>query len=110
GSSRRRGFLVVKDMGRRRFATKPSLGRKRWARARAAALARDGYRCRACGRFGGRALEVDHITPISEGGAPFDLANLQSLCRDCHIDKTRRERGGEPDPDRAAWRARILSI
>ena len=97
-------------MGRRRFATKPSLGRNRWARARAAALKRDGFRCVQCGRFGGRGLEVDHVTPISEGGAPFDLANLQSLCGwPCHADKTRRERGVEVDPERAAWRARILS-
>ena len=29
---------------------------------------------------------------ISQGGHPWDPANLQALCRDCHIDKTRDER------------------
>jgi 5-methylcytosine-specific restriction endonuclease McrA len=28
--------------------------------------------------------EVDHTVPIVEGGHPFDLANLRSLCRPCH--------------------------
>lgn len=46
-----------------------------------------------------RGLEVDHITPISEGGHPFDPANLQTLCEACHKDKTakeNRERGQTP--------------
>lgn len=37
------------------------------------------------------ALEVDHIVPIAEGGHPFDPANLQTLCEDCHRDKTAQE-------------------
>ena len=36
-------------------------------------------------------LEVDHITPISEGGHPFDPGNLQTLCEDCHQEKTAAE-------------------
>lgn len=44
-------------------------------------------------RIGGKRLEVDHITPISEGAHPFDPANLQTLCEDCHKDKTAREAG-----------------
>lgn len=44
-------------------------------------------------------LEVDHITPVSEGGHPFDPANLQTLCSDCHEDKTARENStGSEDP------------
>jgi len=42
---------------------------------------------------------VDHITPISEGGHPFDESNLQTLCQDCHREKTARENsteGGRP--------------
>jgi len=38
-----------------------------------------------------RSLEVDHIVPVSEGGHPFDPANLQTLCEECHKDKTARE-------------------
>lgn len=36
-------------------------------------------------------VEVDHITPISEGGHPFDPANLWTLCENCHKEKTARE-------------------
>ena len=52
----------------------------RWKRARRAALERDGYRCRKCGRAAGR-FEVDHVVPLEAGGAPYALDNLQSLCR-----------------------------
>lgn len=39
----------------------------------------------------GRNLEVDHIERIADGGHPFDPANLQTLCSECHEDKTARE-------------------
>lgn len=38
------------------------------------------------------AFEVDHIVPISEGGAMWDKDNLQVLCVDCHRKKTAEER------------------
>lgn len=38
-----------------------------------------------------RGLEVDHITPVADGGHPFDPGNLQTLCEDCHRKKTARE-------------------
>lgn len=38
-----------------------------------------------------RNLEVDHITRIADGGHPFDPGNLQTLCSECHQDKTSRE-------------------
>jgi 5-methylcytosine-specific restriction protein A len=34
---------------------------------------------------------IDHIKPISEGGEPLDLNNLQTLCRQCHAIKTGKE-------------------
>ena len=39
--------------------------------------------------------EVDHIVPLSRGGAEQDPANLQHLCVPCHAAKTRREQGGD---------------
>ena len=39
------------------------------------------------------ATLVDHILPIAEGGAPFDIANLQSLCAACHNKKHAEGRG-----------------
>ena len=41
--------------------------------------------CEECGK---PATDVDHIVPRSRGGAPFDPANLQSLCASCHSAKT----------------------
>jgi len=38
-----------------------------------------------------RQLEVDHIQPITDGGHPFDPGNLQTLCSDCHTEKTSTE-------------------
>ena len=68
---------------------KPLYSKKIWAFCRAATLARDDYKCVLCGRRG--RLEVDHIVPVSVGGARYDTENLQALCRGCHIKKTRSE-------------------
>lgn len=35
---------------------------------------------------------VDHIVPITEGGAVFEESNLQALCYSCHRVKTSCER------------------
>lgn len=34
---------------------------------------------------------IDHIKPISEGGEPLDMNNLQTLCKQCHAIKTGKE-------------------
>lgn len=50
-------------------------------------LARDGYRCRMCGRSKDEVpLEVDHIKPAAEGGTD-ELENLATLCRECNQGK-----------------------
>ncbi len=36
--------------------------------------------------------ETDHIEPIAMGGAVWDEANFQTLCKSCHRIKTRGER------------------
>jgi 5-methylcytosine-specific restriction endonuclease McrA len=33
--------------------------------------------------------EVDHILPVKEGGGGCDERNLQTLCRPCHLRKTK---------------------
>jgi hypothetical protein len=55
-----------------------------WKTAREAARARDGgcvYRHQ--GECDGR-VSVHHRVPLERGGAPFDLANLISVCRRHH--------------------------
>lgn len=57
----------------------------RWLPLREVVLHRDNYRCRSCGsRYN---VEVDHIVEVAEGGALFDEANLQALCRGCNMRK-----------------------
>ncbi len=54
-------------------------------RLRFAIYARDGYRCRNCGRRTDD-LEIDHIIPIAKGGkSTYD--NLQTLCPRCNKKK-----------------------
>jgi len=60
-----------------------------WRRARALALELAGGRCSRCGS--GVRLQVDHIRPVKDGGAPFDQGNLAALCVRCHSTKTARE-------------------
>jgi 5-methylcytosine-specific restriction endonuclease McrA len=47
------------------------------------------------------STEVDHITPLSQGGAEFDRSNLQGICSYHHAMKSGREsqaaRGGFDD-------------
>lgn len=38
-----------------------------------------------------RAVIVDHIRPIKQGGQPFAPSNLQSLCWSCHSRKSAEE-------------------
>jgi hypothetical protein len=76
-----------------------------WRRARDETLARDGYRCQACGRQGAKGdrwLVADHRTPPHRYAGPFaDLANLWTLCRGCNYskgDRTIEEWQGRTDP------------
>lgn len=58
----------------------------RWSQARRLVLARDGDKCLRCL---GPAVDVHHRRPKGMGGTSdksiaFGLANLISLCRECH--------------------------
>jgi 5-methylcytosine-specific restriction endonuclease McrA len=58
-----------------------------WTRIRAEVL----WENKLCQKCGVRpSSEVDHIREIALGGDPFDKANLQALCRQCHREKTVR--------------------
>lgn len=72
----------------------------RWRAARRAVFDRDGWRCVQCGRAG--RLECDHIVPFQwePDQAPYALDGLQTLCKRCHVQKTRCE---NLNPDRLEW-------
>ena len=81
----------------------------RWAAVRRFVFKRDGYRCTSCGRAG--RLECDHITPLERepGQNPYDVNGLETICRECHIEKTARENKRELTPAEIAWRERCMS-
>lgn len=73
-------------------ATRPNAAQRgycstHWKRMRAMVMAK-GPACVECGHPG---QQVDHIVPVSKGGAFYDAANLQVLCHSCHSKKTRAE-------------------
>lgn len=49
--------------------------------------------CEECQRNGTMVVGkiVDHIVPIKQGGEPYDLDNLQTLCWSCHSRKSIKE-------------------
>jgi 5-methylcytosine-specific restriction endonuclease McrA len=67
-------------------------------RKRRVVLGRDYYTCRGCG-FDGRgrerALTVDHIRPVADGGNS-KLSNLQTLCLNCNALKADSVPSAEP--------------
>ena len=66
-------------------ATRKIYNSAAWKLARQARLDLDAHACTWCGHSGDR-LEVHHRVPLAEGGAPFDIDNLQTLCFWCHIE------------------------
>lgn len=70
-----------------------------WEKARKRILFRDRYCCVNCKSYGKMvsATEVDHIIERAAGGSDED-DNLQSLCHDCHKQKTAHRKGVAPRP------------
>ena len=59
------------------------LKKKLWAHTRFLAFNRANFRCEKCGKAG--KLEAHHKVALDSGGSPYDPANVETLCRDCHI-------------------------
>ena len=83
---------------------------RRWSIVRRAVFERDQWRCVLCGKAG--KLESDHITPLDREPCqdPYDPNGLQSLCRECHIEKTARENRRPLTPAELAWRALVAEM
>lgn len=64
-----------------------------WQRLRLFVLRRDRYLCQHCLKqdIVTIATDVDHIIPLSKGGARLEPDNCQSLCRTCHNRKTAKD-------------------
>jgi 5-methylcytosine-specific restriction endonuclease McrA len=67
---------------------------------------RDHFTCQYCGQTPPAVvLEVDHITPVVEGGSN-DILNLLTACFDCNRGKGKD--GLESVPETVAQRAEVL--
>lgn len=64
---------------------------RRWHKLRLLALARDRYTCRECGCVVDGSNPIDHVVPLEAGGE-HTLANIRTLCRDCHERKHGRKK------------------
>lgn len=62
------------------------VNRAAWEELRRRVLSDAGHQCqiRLAGICTGRATTVDHIRPVSEGGAVLDPANCRAACRECN--------------------------
>jgi len=59
-----------------------------WSYLKSQALKRDNYKCVLCQNTK-TSLEVDHIRPVALfPELQWELSNLQTLCIDCHKNKT----------------------
>lgn len=59
----------------------------KWSAARTRILARDADRCTVARLIGGPCharLDVHHLIPVEEGGAPYDDDNLVTVCARHH--------------------------
>ena len=61
-----------------------------WRRARTEALNRDGHLCHTC--KAAEDLIVHHVVELAPGVDPYDVENLQTLCRSCHAKEHNRRR------------------
>ena len=89
-------------IGRRVYRT------REWAIIRRRVFKRDGHKCVMCGRRSG--LECDHLRRITDSGSWFDLSNLRTLCRGCHIKVTREANSKPLDAAREALRNMALAM
>ncbi|MEU1159002.1 HNH endonuclease signature motif containing protein [Streptomyces sp. NPDC005918] len=98
--------------GREDKAARYGISSGRWATLKRKVIARDHGCCYRCGADQGDTPEdtfvLDHVIPISEGGARTDLDNLGLLCPSCDVTKSRAEalRGAERARARAHNRLR----
>lgn len=65
------------------------MAKKGIARNRRKLVIRDGLICQGCKlEFPNEELTVDHIRPLSKGGHPRALGNLQLMCEPCNTAKS----------------------
>jgi len=69
---------------------------RRWMAMRHVVLVEEPI-CKICGRKA--STQVDHIIPLSQGGTD-ERDNLQGICDNCHEEKTAKDLGIKPPPNK----------
>jgi len=84
---------VIANAGPRGVTYGQGRGGRPWRRFREQVMRRDNNLCQPCQRAGklSVAKQVDHITPLAEGGAEMDMRNAEAVCLACHAKKTQAE-------------------
>ena len=83
-----------------------ALNQRRWRQVRRQVLDKASWTCSEGPHYGN---EVDHRVPLRQGGfGPYDIENLQVLCQEHHIAKTRIENQKVLSPEQQAWRAFLI--
>jgi 5-methylcytosine-specific restriction endonuclease McrA len=62
----------------------------RWKKLRAKKIEAVGYQCERCSKLSAHP-HVHHKHALEDGGAPFDIENLEALCARCHSSETMHE-------------------
>lgn len=107
-----KGFTSIKGKLPRKFRRNQSknplkykgLHTVEWIRTRKLAMERASFRCEECGKSG--RLEAHHIIPRREGGALYAATNIKVLCRECHLNKHKRQLS----PTEEKWKEIINTI
>ena len=78
---------------------------RKWLALRDYVRKRDKMTCQHCGSFSEKRYEVDHIVELdwNNVGDPeiaLNPDNLQLLCHNCHVKKTREDKRGR---NRSLW-------
>ena len=88
---------------------------RRWRRLREVKIGLTGHRCERCGLRG--ALEVHHRKRLADGGAAYALENLETVCRECHLEqgvietkRTDRDLLPEVPPEDLAWGRHLAEL
>ena len=83
-----------------------------WAKVRLKVFDRDGWACRRCGKAG--RLECDHVVALEDDHNQdmYAKSGLQTLCRNCHISKSREEARArfKVPPAVDKWRALVAEL
>jgi len=80
----------------KRYNPDPFYQSNEWKTIRARKLSMSPYcECENCKGKNIKAEMVDHIIPISQGGSPTDMNNLQSMRNRCHHRKSAIEKNAK---------------